>query len=133
MQFILLILTPSKLLFTRMHSSRMRTVRCSCHLSCHAYHPPLSHMPIAMHAPLCHARPHHACPLPHMPPLPCMSPAMHALPTTHVLPPYMPPMNAPSFTCPLSCTVPCHTCPLPRMPPVNRQTSVKTLPFRNYF
>ena len=35
---------------TRMHSSRMRTVRCSGRLSCHA-HPP------AMHAPLCHACP----------------------------------------------------------------------------
>ena len=70
-----------------MHSSRMRTVRCSGHLSCHA-HPPAMHSP-AMYAPC------HACPLSCMPPchtrLPC-----HAHPL-----PYFP----------------CHTCPLPHMPP----------------
>ena len=41
---------------TIMHSSRMRTIRCTGHLSCHACPPsctaPLSHMPApAMHAP----------------------------------------------------------------------------------
>ena len=87
------------LLKTRMHSSRMRTVRFSDRLSCmHALPPyPLPHMPpcnacppchahlIATHAP-CHAYPSaiHA-PLPCMPPprlLPCMPPlfAMHAPP-----------------------------------------------------
>ena len=39
--------------YTRMHSCRMRTVRCSGHLSCHTC--PLPCTPPAMHAP------HHAC------------------------------------------------------------------------
>ena len=76
-----------------MHSSKMRTIHCSGHLSCHACPPPATHATSAMHAPLCtmhtHCHvcppPHHACPLPHMP-------LCHA--------------------CPLpSCTPPCHTCP----------------------
>ena len=47
-----------------MYSSRIRTIRCSGHLSCHACPPP-PHMP-----PL-----HHACPpLPCMPPSSCMPP-----------------------------------------------------------
>ena len=55
-----------------MHSSRMHTVRCSGHLSCHACHPP---------PPPCMA------PLPHMPPSPHMPPLCH----THTLSPCMPP------------------------------------------
>ena len=78
-------------ILTRMYSSRMRTVRCSGHLSCHAcphhahlpshtcppcqtYPPP--HMPPCHACPLCYVCPfimhgplHRACPsLPHMPP-----------------------------------------------------------------
>ena len=58
----------------RMHSRRMRTVRCSGHLSCHICSLPPSCMPTAMHP--CHT-PCHAHPVPHTPP-PCMPPlAMH--------------------------------------------------------
>ena len=62
-------------LHTRMHSSRMHTVRCSGLLSCHTH-------PLVMHAPC------HACPLP------STSPAMHPLPP---LSPCTPPfaMHAP--------------------------------------
>ena len=87
-----------------MHSSRMRTVRCSGRLSCHAYPPPP-----ATHAP-CHICPlpymppdtHTHTPLPCMPPLPCMS-SCHTRPlATHA-----PPMH-----------IPCHAyLPLPHMPP----------------
>ena len=80
-----------KLVITRMHSSRLRTIRCSGRLSCHA-HPPATHgplpcipppftcMPPATHGPNTHA-PHHVCP-----PRPCMSPIMHA-PPRHAHPP----------------------------------------------
>ena len=52
--------TVCKLYFeTRMHSSRLRTARCSGRLSCHAHcptthahMPPLPHIPPAMHDPL---------------------------------------------------------------------------------
>ena len=77
-----LTLTSSILKLTRMHSSRMCTVRCSGHLS---YHPhPLQCMPPATHTPLCHA-----CPLPHMSPathapLLLIPPAMHAPPSPPV-------------------------------------------------
>ena len=60
---------------TRMHSSRMRTVCYSGHLSYHARTRPLPHMPLAMHAPpAMHAptthAPCHACPpATHVPPL----------------------------------------------------------------
>ena len=47
---------------TRMHSSRMRTICCSGHLSCHA-------CPPAMHAPW------HAPPAMHTTPSPCMPPS----------------------------------------------------------
>ena len=101
----------------RMHSSRVQTVHCSGHLSCHA------------------------APLPCTPPLPCMPP-----PTTHApcLPctppsPHMPPFTTHTpFTIhtPLLCTPPllpcmspfsthtplCHAHPLP---PVDRQMLVK--------
>ena len=53
---------------TRMHSSRMCTIRCSGHLSCHAC-PPATHAPC------------HTCPLP------CMPPTMHA-PLHHTCPPF---------------------------------------------
>ena len=73
----------------RMHFSRMRTVRCSGRLSCHAY---LSFT--SMHTPMPHISPCHACPLPHMPT------AMHT--SCHA---------CPHHTCP------CHTCPLQCIPP----------------
>ena len=74
-----------------MHSSRMRTVRCSGRLSCHACPLPATHAPTAMHVSLpCMTPPHtppatyaplpcippcHTCPPPpHMPPLPCSPP-----------------------------------------------------------
>ena len=68
---------------TRIHSSRMRTVRCSGNLSCHACMLPCHACPLhpATQAP-CHAHPHHACPLPHM------LPAMQATPC-HIYPPAM--------------------------------------------
>ena len=54
--------------WTRMHSSRMRTIRCSGHLSCHA-HPPDMHAPLScMHTPLPHMPPCQVCPLPHLHP-----------------------------------------------------------------
>ena len=60
-----------------MHSSRMRTVRCCGHLSCHTCLlpciPPVMHTP--HHAHPCHI-PHHTHPLPCMPPC-------HAHPATH--------------------------------------------------
>ena len=61
-----------------MHSSRIYTVCCSGHLSCHACPPPTTHTP-AMHTPPGHTCPPamHAAtthPLPHMPPLPCTPP-----------------------------------------------------------
>ena len=93
-----------------MHSSRMRTVRCSGRLSCHArpYHacpPSLPHTLPTMHASLpcmlhpyhachlpTHACPCHTCPLPCMlpppilcAPLPCMAPTTHAPHHTHPL------------------------------------------------
>ena len=62
---------------TRMHSSRMRTVRCSGRLSCHARPPP------ATHAPLRHTRPS----VPHTPPLPRTPLLRHAcLPLCHACP-----------------------------------------------
>ena len=87
---------------TRMHSNRMRTVRCSGYLSCHACPPathttsPLSRTPQAP----CHA-------------WPC---AMHNLPATP------PTTHTPCHTRPLPCTppathTPCHTRPLPCTPP----------------
>ena len=85
----LYLLTKLSTLKTRMHYSRMLTVRCSgCHACAHCNACPPSNMP------LCHAHP-----LPCMPPPPpCMPPAIH-IPTTHAPPlPRMPP-------------------PLPRTPP----------------
>ena len=97
-----------------MHFSRMCTICCSGHLSCHAC-PLLPCMP-----------PCHACPLPHMPPamhtsLPCMLPTMHAphhawplpcdTPTTHALPCMLPAMNTPlPHMPPHHVCSPCHTC-----------------------
>ena len=70
---------------TRIHSSRMRTVHCSGHLSCHArplathapcdacrqphMPPPKTHAPCHAYPPAIHT-PYHAHPLPHMPSLP---------------------------------------------------------------
>ena len=81
---------------TRMHSSRMRTFRCSGRLSCHA-HPP----PSTTHAlPPCMSPTMHA-PLPRMPsPVPCMPPAMPTPPcgqnSWHTLPKALPFRN---FVC----------------------------------
>ena len=79
---------------TRMHSSRMHTVRCSGRLSCHAAphchaYPPATHAP-TMHPPPCMPPPcsppaTHAPPPPCMATLPCMLPlAMHP---PHACPP----------------------------------------------
>ena len=82
---------------TRMHFSRMRTVRCS---GCHACPPPSCHAcPLATHAPLPCMSPTTHTPLPctllpHMPPPPAMhgpSPAMHTPPHTHTPAMYTPP------------------------------------------
>ena len=81
----------NNIFFTRMHSTRMRTIHCSGRLSCHdtpAMH--TSAMHTHCHAcPSCHACPKmsDACPLPWMPPLPHMPP----LPRMHPLP-HMPPL-----------------------------------------
>ena len=103
-------ISQMKIIITRMHSSRMRTVRCSGRLSCHARPPchahpvpcmpPLPRMPPAMHAPLpcmppatqapCHACSHHAHPLPCMPP-PCMPPP--AMPPTQHTPRHARPLQ----------------------------------------
>ena len=93
---------------TRMHSSRMRTVRWSGSLSCHARPPPpTTHAPCHVYLPS------------HMPP------AVHA---------------SPCNACRLPCMPHCHLCPLPCMHATTpspckqneRQTGVKTLPFRNF-
>ena len=101
--------------WTRMYSSRMRTLRCNCHFSCHA-HPPLPSMPpsLTMHTPTmhapCHAHPSamHA-PLPHMPPCHTHPSTRHA--PCHICPllPHMPPpaMHSPCHAHPLPCTPPC--------------------------
>ena len=122
-----------------MHSSRMRDVRCSGRLSCHACPlpcMPLPHMASSLCMPLlchtcllCHTHPlHHACPphhahlramytspLPHTPPamhtsLPCMPLAMRAH-HCHTCPPPLPYMP------PSPCMLSCHACP-----PVDRMT-----------
>ena len=109
---------PAETFITRMHSSVMRTARCSGRLSCHACLPPHTHP--AIHAPL---------------PPPCMSPTIQA-PLA---------MHAPCHAHPLPCMPPamyeplCHTRPpaiqalLPCMPPVDRQTPAKTLPSQTSF
>ena len=84
----------------RMHSSRMPTVRCSGHLSCHTH--PLPCMPPDMHAPIMHA-PCHAHPLPWMP-----------LPSPHMFPLPLPCMPLP---CHVSLPFAMHTHPLPCMTP----------------
>ena len=78
---------------TRMHPSRIRTVRCRGCLSCYTRLP----TPSTMHAPL---RP--TCPLPHMPPLlhvPPPSPLHHACPHYHICSPS-------SHTLPSPCIIP---------------------------
>ena len=77
---------------TRMHSSRMRTVRYSGCLSCHiylpsSYTPPCHACPLAMHAP-----PRHAC-LPLAMHVPC-----HTHPLCHECQPTTPPPHMP-HTC----------------------------------
>ena len=102
-----------------MHSSRMRTVRCSGNLSCHACLPPAMHVPSTlphkptvthpptMHAPLSHMTPatHATChashPLPHMP-------------SCYAHPSAMPPPATPLLPCVHAPC--CHTSPLPCMP-----------------
>ena len=101
---------------TRIHSSRMHTIRCSGRLSCYAH-------------PRCHAHP-----LPCMPPVSCMHPfAMHAPFTMHVpllcmpLSPHMPPfaMHAPLWhACSPSPHIPPFATHAPFMPP-----SAQTPPF----
>ena len=122
-----------------MHSSMMRTARCSSCLSCHtqppAMHALLPHMSPAMHAPAlpCMPPPYHACPLPCMPPamyapLPCMPPhpAIHApchvCHPCHVCSPFI--LHAPT---PLPYTPPCHA------PPLWTETPVKALPSQTSF
>ena len=87
---------------TRMHSSRMPTVRFSCRPSC--THAPCHTCPSAMHTPTVHTPAMHApnSPTMHIPchtcPLPCMFPATHAS--------LSPAMHAPFHTCPLPYTHP---------------------------
>ena len=135
--------TAEKITLTRMHSSRIHTIRFSGHISCHApalHHtcPPAMHIPHhacppAMHAPHAMYAPHHTCPPPCMPPPhmspchthppPCTPPTMHA-PLPHMPPPHMPPHHThPCHTAPLPCTPLPRTHPLPHMPlpsPVDR-------------
>ena len=92
---------------TRMHSSRMRTVRCSGHLSRHACPPamhtlPAMHASFAMHTPFTTYVP----PLPHMPPFTTHVPLLPHIPpfTTHV--PLLPHMPSFDTHAPLH-----HTCP----------------------
>ena len=101
----------------------MRTVRCSGHLSCHAW------LPSAMH----HLLPPssfttHVPPLPHMPPLHYAHPTSLYMPPPLRHTPHMPPSSF-HHARPLH-----HTRPPPHHThtPVVRQTLVKTLPFRNY-
>ena len=107
-------LEAKHILKTRMHSSRVYTIYCSSHFSCHAYPPPQHacpryhelnspyHTHPLPHTPTTHA-PCHVHPLPYMPPLPHMPPC-HACRQLHMPPP------------------PCHACPpLPHMP---RKTDV---------
>ena len=92
---------------TRMHSSRVYTIYCSSHLSCHAYPPPTCMPPLPwIEFPLPHTlpatHPHHTCPLS------CTPLAIHASFTTHA----PPAMHAASHTCPPAMHAPlCHTCP----------------------
>ena len=94
-----------------MHSSRMRTFRCSGHLSCHAC-PPATHTPLP-------CMPPHACPPP------CMPPTMHA-------PCHAPPaMHASCHACLLTTHTPCYACPLQCMPPA-MQTPTMHAPCNAY-
>ena len=94
---------------TRMHCSRIRTARCSDHLSCHAH--PCYACPPAMHAPPCHAHPLLCTPATH-------APLWHTSPAMHVPLPCMPPATP----APLPCTTPCHTPRYtpPATPPLDR-------------
>ena len=85
-----------------MHSSRIHTICCSGHLSCHTFPPPCTppttHAPLPCMFPLLHTLPAihtpcHTCPLHHAPPLPYTSPLCHTCPP----PPHMAPftMHAP--------------------------------------
>ena len=94
---------------TRMHSSRMRTARCSTCLSCHT-------QPPTMHALL-----PHMLPAMHAPTLPCMRPAMYATLAMYA-PPFI--LHAPT---PLPYTPPCHA------PPLWTETPVKALPSQTSF
>ena len=104
-----------------MYFSRMRTVRCSGHLSCHAHTlpcmPPCHVDSHTMHAPRPCMPSCHACPLPCMPPchtctLPC-TPPYHA----HPLPCMLSATHAPTNDTPL-----CHALP---PPPHLLRTSLK--------
>ena len=138
---------------TRKHSSKMRTIHCSDHLSCHecpllpCTPPPC--MPATTHTP-CHAhplsctppaiRPHHACPC-HAHPHYACPPATHApchacpLPHTHPLATHAPPaMHVHPLQCmPSAMHTPCHTCPLathvplPCMPPTTHALPVNRM------
>ena len=90
-----------------MHSSRIRTARCSGHLSCHV-------CPPAMQAP------HHACPPCHAGPPACRPPCHAGPPTaTHAPLPHMPHLRhmPPAMYAPLPCTPPCHASPRHASPP----------------
>ena len=134
---------------TRMHSSRMRTARCSGHLSWHACpcHPPLAmyapyHTHSPLHMPPCHTPPAMHTPtmhtpstyVPHVTHTPC-----HACPPAMHTPQPCPPCHA----CPLLCTPPAmhalplamhapgHACPQPRMPPGQTDTC-ENITFPNF-
>ena len=120
-----------------MHSSRMRTARCSGHLSS-------DERPPAMHTP-CHANPLPCTPPAiHTPcqacPLPCMPPAMHA-PTIHGTSSHAHPTPLPwmSPSCmPPTMHAPCHAPSShahtpPCMPPLHRQRDTcKNMTFANF-
>ena len=85
-----------------MHSSRMRTVRCSGRLFCHAC--PLPCTPPVMHTPPpCTS-------LPHIPPQPHTPPAMHAPLQCPSLPHTPPAIHAPTMYTPLWTEFLTHAC-----------------------
>ena len=104
---------------TRMHSSRMCTVRCSGRLSCHACPPPATHAP-------CHTHPSPSTPFTMHAPFTTHAPfTMHASPLCHAC-------SNLSHMLPSPCMPPTFATHVP--PPGQKEwyTLVKTLSFRNY-
>ena len=80
---------------TRIHSSRMRTVRCSSSLLPRT--PPCHSCPLRCMPPTTHAPPQDACPLP------CVPPCHTHPPTMHTPLPHMPSLPHITFTQLLNC------------------------------